>query len=225
MNAAARSSQWSGAADHDERDDKFDASDDNDCDDASDDNDCEASENAIAHAYRVLGIRHNASKKEVVKAYKTLALIYHPDKSSCPQAAETFMKIKEAYDTLLSMQANMDTDEDAPAEDPTAASAKRTTRWLRPEDTPTFEVAYPSGWQSVNEDISKQMYDSFLAGRPARYTEPLTANGKGGIREYSVNWQHMTQTNIESRRQRSVRFRELQQDDNRSILTGKMRKS
>ena len=225
MNAAARSSQWRGAADHDERDDKFDASDDNDCDDASDDNDCEASENAIAHAYRVLGIRHNASKKEVVKAYKTLALIYHPDKSSCPQAAETFVKIKEAYDTLLSMQANMDTDEDAPAEDPTAASAKRTTRWLRPEDTPTFEVAYPSGWQSVNEDISKQMYDSFLAGRPARYTEPLTANGKGGIREYSVNWQHMTQTNIESMRQRSVRFRELQQDDNRSILTGKMRKS
>ena len=69
------------------------------------------------------------------------------------------------------------------------------------------------------------MYTAYLANTPGHYTEPLTANGKGGIREYIVDWQHMTQTNIDSKRQRSVRFRELQQDDNRSILTGKMRKS
>ena len=67
------------------------------------------------------------------------------------------------------------------------------------------------------------MYAAFLANTPGHYTEPLTANGKGGIRKYTVDWQDMIQTNIENGRQRSVRFRELPQDDNRRILTGKMK--
>ena len=70
-----------------------------------------------AHACDVLGISHNASKKEIAKAYKELARIHHPDKSSCPQASETFKKIKEAYDTLMLMQANRDAEEDSTAED------------------------------------------------------------------------------------------------------------
>ena len=108
-----------------------------------------------AHAYEVLGISHNASTKEITKAYRELARIHHPDKSSCPQASETFKKIKEAYDTLMLMQANMDAEEDSTAEDSIAedstvedsiaASAKRTAAWLQPEYVPTFEVAYPGG--------------------------------------------------------------------------------
>ena len=179
----------------------------------------------IAHACEVLGISHNASTKEVAKAYKELARIHHPDKSSCPQASETFKKIKEAYDTLMLMQANMDAEEDSTAEDPIAASAKRTAACLQTEFTPTFEVAYPSGWHFINEEISKEMYAAFSAKTPGHYTEPLSANGKGGIRKYSVDWQRMIQTNIENGRQRSVRFREFQQDDNRRILKGKTRKS
>ena len=127
----SQSSQWSGAADHDERNDESDA---------SEHNDWGVSENATAHAYEVLGISHNASTKEVAKAYKELARIHHPDKSSCPQASETFKKIKEAYDTLMLMRANMDAEEDS-----TAASANRTAACLQTEFTPTFEVAYPSG--------------------------------------------------------------------------------
>ena len=57
-----------------------------------------------AHACEVLGINHNASTKEISKAYKQLALIHHPDKSSCHQAAEKFKQIREAYETLLPMQ-------------------------------------------------------------------------------------------------------------------------
>ena len=177
----------------------------------------------LAHACQVLGVSHHASKTEIAKAYKELARIHHPDKSSCPQASETFKKIKEAYDTLMLMQANMDAEEDSTAEDPTAASAKRTAACLQTEFTPTFEVAYPSGWHFINEEISKEMYAAFLANTPGHYTEPLTANGKGGIRKYTVDWQDMIQTNIENGRQRSVRFRGLHENDNRRILTGKLR--
>ena len=98
--------------------------------------------------------------------------------------------------------------------------------WLQPDYIPTFEVAYPGPkWYPVNEEISKEMYTAYLANTPGHYTEPLTANGQGGTRKYIVDWEQMIQTNIENGRQRSVRFREFQQDDNRRILTGKMRKS
>ena len=103
-----------------------------------------------------------------------------------------------------------------------AASAKRSAAWLQPDYIPMFEVAYPGPkWYPVNEEISKEMYTAYLANIPGHYTEPLTANGKGGTREYIVDWQQMTQKNTENGRLRSVRFRELQQDDNRRILTGK----
>ena len=178
-----------------------------------------------AHAFDVLGINHNASTKEISKAYKQLALIYHPDKSSCHPAEEKFKQIREAYETLLPMQANMGTEEDPPESTNAAQSTtslKRSAAWLQPDFIPTFEVAYPgSQWHPVNEEISKDMYSAYLANTPGYYIEPLTATGKGGTREYTVDWQQMIQKNTENGRLRSVRFRELQQDDNRRILTGK----
>ena len=70
---------------------------------------------SITHAYEVLGISHNASTKEIATAYKELARSHHPDKSSCPQTEEKFKQIKEAYDTLIPMRANMDAEEDPTA--------------------------------------------------------------------------------------------------------------
>ena len=189
----------------------------------------------IAHACEVLGISHNASTKEISKAYKELARVHHPDKSSCPQAEEKFKQINEAYETLISMQANMDaevpmqanmdTEEDPPESTnaaQSAASVKRSAAWLQPEFIPTFEVAYTGPqWHPVNEEISKDMYSAYLANTPGCYIEPLTTTGKVGTREYTVDWQQMIQTNTANGRMRSVRFRELQQDGNRRILTGK----
>ena len=50
--------------------------------------------------YRVLGIDKNASDDEVKRAYRKLALQYHPDKNSDPEAEDMFKDIKEAYDIL-----------------------------------------------------------------------------------------------------------------------------
>lgn len=50
--------------------------------------------------YTILGIEKNASQEVIKKAYHKLALQWHPDKNTSPEATEMFKKISEAYDTL-----------------------------------------------------------------------------------------------------------------------------
>jgi len=51
--------------------------------------------------YEVLGLTKTASKEDVKKRYRKLALSYHPDKNSDPKSKERFLLITEAYKTIL----------------------------------------------------------------------------------------------------------------------------
>ncbi|MCJ7804241.1 DnaJ domain-containing protein [Patescibacteria group bacterium] len=54
--------------------------------------------------YDILGVSKNASQDELKKAYRKLALEWHPDRNKSAQAAEKFKEVNEAYEVLSNPQ-------------------------------------------------------------------------------------------------------------------------
>ena len=53
-----------------------------------------------ADYYEVLGVSRDATAEQIKKAYRRLAMKYHPDVAETPDAAEKFKAIGEAYEVL-----------------------------------------------------------------------------------------------------------------------------
>nr|CAH7713738.1 unnamed protein product [Callosobruchus chinensis] len=50
--------------------------------------------------YKILGITKNATDDDIKKAYRKLALKYHPDKNKSAEAEDRFKEVAEAYEVL-----------------------------------------------------------------------------------------------------------------------------
>lgn len=51
--------------------------------------------------YKILGVKPDASKIEIKKAYRKIALEYHPDKNPSDEASSIFIDATEAYEILI----------------------------------------------------------------------------------------------------------------------------
>src|SRR5574338_1125287 len=55
--------------------------------------------------YEVLGVNRDASEEDIKKAYRKLAMKWHPDRNpDKPKAEEKFKEAKEAYEVLCDAQ-------------------------------------------------------------------------------------------------------------------------
>lgn len=50
--------------------------------------------------YDVLGVSRDADEQEIKKAYRKLAMQYHPDRNDAPDAEDRFKEVTEAYEVL-----------------------------------------------------------------------------------------------------------------------------
>lgn len=55
--------------------------------------------------YKRLGLTKNATKEDIKKSYRLLALEYHPDRNKSPDATQKFIEINEAYLILFDDEA------------------------------------------------------------------------------------------------------------------------
>ena len=54
--------------------------------------------------YKVLDVQRNATEAEIKKAFRRLAMKFHPDRNSDKDSEENFKEAKEAYDVLTDPQ-------------------------------------------------------------------------------------------------------------------------
>jgi molecular chaperone DnaJ len=57
--------------------------------------------------YEVLGLERDATQEQIKQAYRQLALEWHPDRNTAPDATDRFKEVAEAY-AVLSDQTKRD---------------------------------------------------------------------------------------------------------------------
>lgn len=127
--------------------------------------------------YKILGVPRDASSEQLKKAYRDLALRYHPDRNKDKDAEENFKSINEAYAVLSDPQKRQQYD---------MLGSTQFNQWYSPDDILRnfdFESVFKN--MGINIGGMGDFEDIFgfggaagagRAGQRAQYGENLTLN-------------------------------------------------
>lgn len=147
--------------------------------------------------YEILGVPKNASEEQIKKAYRELALKYHPDRNKEKSAEEKFKGINEAYSVLGEPEKRAQYDAYGSADFGQGFSGQRSSQGFTQDEMfrdifnnfSTFEDMFQQGEpQSVNlalsfEDIEGGMDKEFSVQHNKRCDHCKGSGGEPGSKQ------------------------------------------
>jgi DnaJ-class molecular chaperone len=140
--------------------------------------------------YDVLGVKQDASAAEIKKAYRQLALKYHPDRNKSSDAADKFKEISEAYEVLSNPEKRRTYDQFGhSAFDPSqgfGGFGGQTRTYRQGPFTYTYTTGFPgssakggpaSGWDFGGFTDPFEIFESFFGGASPFRTARLPRYG------------------------------------------------
>jgi len=103
--------------------------------------------------HRILGVSKDADEKEIRKAYRKLALLFHPDRNKEQGAEERFKEISEAYAILSGKEK-----EPQPIETRSARHGTTGPRHRAMSEYETWALGVLRRWQEMDGQTHNNMY-------------------------------------------------------------------